>query len=139
MSSRTLFISRLMGLYLLCASLTMFTHKQGIVQMEDTMVHNPALLYLAGVIALGAGLAVVLGHNVWHGGALPVTVTVTGWVMLLKGFLLMLPGLTAAFWESLRYEQLYYLYASIAFALGAYLTLAGFLAAWHVSHPGHQH
>ena len=29
----------------------------------------------------------VLGHNVWSGGALPVVVTLVGWLILAKGLL----------------------------------------------------
>ena len=137
MSARTLFIARLMGLYLLAAAVTMLTHKQAIVGIENTMVHDAALLYLIGLITLAAGLAVVLGHNVWHGGALPVTVTLCGWIMAAKGLMLMLPQVTLAFWADLRFEQLYYVYASISFVLGAYLTLAGFRT--HSPHVGFPH
>lgn len=139
MTSRTLFIAKLLGLYLLCAAFTMFTHKQAIVDIENAIVHNPAMLYLGGIITLVAGLAVVLGHNVWHGGVLPVVVTASGWMMLLKGVLLILPNLTLGFWEGFRFEQLYYVYVSFAFVLGAYLTSAGFLETWHAHHPGHSH
>ncbi len=139
MSSRTLFLARLMGLYLLCVTLTMLTHKQAIVDIENALVHNPAMLYVGGIITMVAGLAVVLGHNIWRGGALPVVVTVTGWMMLLKGVFLILPNFTASFWEGMHFGQNYYLYASIGFVLGAYLTWAGFREAWHIGHPGHSH
>lgn len=139
MTSRTLFIARLLGLYLLCAAFTMFAHKQAAVNIESAIVHSPALLYLGGIITLVAGLAVVLGHNVWRGGALPVVVTLCGWMMVLKGVMLMLPNTTLEFWQAWRYEQLYYLYASIALALGAYLTISGFRETWHLRRPGHQH
>jgi hypothetical protein len=35
-------------------------------------------MLLTSVITLVIGLALVVGHNVWSGGALPVTVTVVG-------------------------------------------------------------
>jgi len=126
MSSRTIFISRLIGLYCLVASLTMFTHKSAMVEIENTLVHSPAMLFIAGIITLVAGLAIVLGHNVWSSGAAPVTVTLLGWISLIKGVLLLSPGTTSGFWDSLHYEQLYYGYASISFVLGAYLTYTGF-------------
>jgi hypothetical protein len=55
-----------------------------------------------------------------------VTVTLLGWISLIKGVLLLSPGTTSGFWASLQYERLYYLYASISCILGAYLTYAGF-------------
>ena len=126
MSSRTVFISRMLGLYCLIVSLIMFTHKSAMVDIENTLVHNPAMLFIGGLITLVAGLAIVLSHNVWSGGALPVTVTLLGWISLMKGLLLLSPGTTSGFWDSFQYERLYYVYASISFVLGAYLTYAGF-------------
>ena len=52
----------------------------------------PVLLF-AGVFALIVGLAIVLGHNVWSGGAAPAIVTLVGWASLVKGLLILfLPG-----------------------------------------------
>jgi len=116
----------MLGLYCLIVSLIMFTHKLAMVEIENTLVHSPAMLFIAGIITLVAGLAIVVGHNVWSGGAAPVTVTLLGWISLIKGVLLLSPGTTSGFWDSLHYQQLYYVYASISFVLGAYLTYAGF-------------
>jgi len=127
MSSRTIFISRLIGLYCVVASLAMFTHKPAMIDIENTLVRNPALLFIAGIITLVAGLAIVLSHNVWSGGTLPMVVTLLGWITLIKGLLLLSPGTTLGFWESLHYDRLYYLYAAISFAVGAYLTYEGFI------------
>jgi len=89
MSLRTVFISRMLGLYCLIASLIMFAQKSAMVEMENTLVHSPAMLFIAGIITLVAGLAIVVGHNVWSGGAAPVTVTLLGWISLIKGVLLL--------------------------------------------------
>ena len=52
-----------------------------------------ALSYLAGLIALVAGLALVLTHNVWTADW-RVLITLVGWIALAKGLtLLMLPRL----------------------------------------------
>lgn len=126
MSPRTVFISRMLGLYCLIASLIMFTHKSAMVEIENTLIHNPAILFIAGIITLVAGLAIVLSHNVWSGGALPVMVTLLGWISLIKAVLLLSPGTTVGFWDSFQYERLFYLYALISFVLGAYLTYSGF-------------
>jgi len=126
MSPRTVFISRLLGLYCLIVSLNMFTHKSAMVEIESTLIHTPAMLFLGGIFTLVAGLAIVLSHNVWSGGALPVTVTLLGWISLIKGVFLLSPGTTTGFWDSFRYEQLFYVYASVSFLLGVYLTYGGF-------------
>jgi len=128
MAPRTRFLSRLIGLYCVLGSLSMSVHKQATVAMVDALIHNSPLLFMSGVITLGAGLAIVLGHNVWSGGLLPVVVTLTGWVAVIKGllFLFLSPEAAIGFWGNAHYEQLFYLYAGISFALGAYLTYEGF-------------
>jgi hypothetical protein len=76
-----------------------------------------------------AGLAMVLVHNVWCGGALPIIVTLAGWLTLIKGLLfLFLPADVAVgfFLGGLHYEHLFYLYAAMCFVLGAYLAYGGF-------------
>jgi len=53
------------------------------------MAESPGLLLVSGIFTMAGGVATVIGHNVWSGGALPVAVTLLGWVMLIKGFVLM--------------------------------------------------
>lgn len=128
MSPRTVFLGKLIGLYYLIASLAMFAHKSDIVKIEDTLIHSPATLFVAGIFTLLAGLAMVLGHNVWSGGALPVIVTLVGWITLVKGvlFLSLSPEAAVGLWGSFHYGQLFYLYATICLVLGGYLTYASF-------------
>jgi hypothetical protein len=86
-------------------------------------------MFIAGVIALLTGLAMVLGHNVWSGGALPVIVTLVGWLTLIKGLLILFLSPEAAvgfFLGGLHYEQLFYLYTAISLIFGVYLTYGGF-------------
>jgi hypothetical protein len=86
------------------------------------------------VITLVAGLAMILGHNVWSGGVLPVVVTLVGWLTLIKSllFLFLSPEAAVGFsLEGLHYEQLFYLYAAISLILGAYLTSGGFRSTSH--------
>ena len=130
MSPRTIYLGRLIGLYCLLIGLTMVAHKQATVEMVTALMHNPPAAWLAGILAVTAGLAIVLGHNVWSGGALPVIVTLFGWVALLKGILfLLLPpeAETGIFIQTLRYERLFYMYTAISLLLGIYLTYR----AWH--------
>jgi len=132
MSPRTTFLSRLLGLYLILISLAMAAHKQATVESITAMMHNPPVLLVTRVIAVAAGLAMVLGHNVWSGGVLPVVVTLTGWLMLIKGSLLLFLSPAAAsgvFLAGLHYEQFFYGYMGITLVLGIYLTYGGFRPA----------
>ena len=129
MSLRTVFLSRLIGLYMILVSLSMAAHKQATVETITALVHNSPLVFVTAIIAVVAGLAIVLSHNVWSGGALPVIVTLVGWVTLVKGALLLImsPEPESSFvLEGLHYEQLFYVYVAIDLLLGVYLTYAGF-------------
>jgi hypothetical protein len=90
------------------------------------LVHNAPVLFFVSVVTMVAGLAIVLAHNVWSGGALPVVVTLVGWISLIKGLIfLLLPSETSAtYFEALRYGQLFYVYMSITLVIGTYLTFS---------------
>jgi putative exporter of polyketide antibiotics len=131
MSSRTIYLSRLFGLSCILIALSMMLHKQAVVEMVAGLLRDPSMMFMAGVLALVAGLAMVLAHNIWSGGALQVVVTILGWLTLLKGlmFLLLLSGdAEGLYMRTLHYSQLFYFYMAICLALGAYLTYGGFAA-----------
>jgi hypothetical protein len=129
MSNRTRFLARLIGLYCLLAAVMMLLQREGMIAAVTAIVQHGALLLILGLITVAAGLALVLAHNVWSGGALPVIVTLIGWATLLKGlmFWVLPPAAAAAFYlQHLRYAQLFYLYAALSLVIGVYLTVAGF-------------
>src|ERR1039458_5067218 len=87
MSPRTRFLSRLIGLYCILIALSMMTRRQAIVEAVTVLLQNPSMTLILGVITLAAGLAMVLAHNIWSGGALVVVVTLVGWMALIKSLL----------------------------------------------------
>jgi hypothetical protein len=118
----------LIGLYLILISLAMLAHKQATIESMTALMHNPPVLWVVSVIAVAAGLAMVLGHNVWSGGMLSVIVTVTGWLVLIKGTLLLFLSPESAsglFLTGLHFERFFHLYVGIALFLGIYLTYEG--------------
>jgi hypothetical protein len=131
MPASTAYLARLFGLYSILLGLAMIGRRQEMIAAVDTLIHNPTLLLLVGLIALGIGLAMVLAHNVWSAGLLPATVTLIGWLILLRGLaLLLLPAATVGtLYEALHFARLLYLYATIALGLGIYLAMAGFRSA----------
>jgi hypothetical protein len=132
MSTRTTFLSRLIGLYSVLVSLSMLIHKQATVEMVTALVHDPPLVFFAGITAVAVGVAIVLGHNVWSGGAVPVIVTLIGWLTLIKGLLLLLllPDSASGFFlGALHYGRFFYLYAGISLLLGIYLLYGSLVAS----------
>ena len=128
MSRLTIYLGRLIGLFLLIAALAMIIDRDSIIEMATALIDDRALLLIIGLIALGIGLAIVVGHNVWSGGLLPILVTLFGWSQLLRGLaLLLLPAETqVAFFQLMRLEDFFYIYAGIPLVIGAYLAYAGF-------------
>ena len=57
----------------------------------------------------------VVGHNIWSGGALPVVITLVGWLMAIRGagLLALSPDATIKLVQALRDEELFYGYMGI--------------------------
>jgi hypothetical protein len=124
----TSFLSRLIGLYCILISVSMVVHRHAMVETVTALVHDPALLLIACVMGLIAGLAMVLGHSIWSGGALPVIVTLVGWLILIKCllFLVLPPYAAVALFEMLHYDQFFFAYVAVLLIVGVYLTYGGF-------------
>jgi hypothetical protein len=134
MSPRTLFLSRLIGLYCILVALSMITRRQATLESVTALLHDPSMIFIVGVITLAAGLAMVLAHNIWSGGALVVIVTLVGWMTLIKSllFLFLPPEVEAGFFlRQLHYQELFYLYGAVSLVLGIYLTYGGFKSTSH--------
>jgi hypothetical protein len=131
MSSRTIFLAKLLGLFFFAVSLALFLRRPEVLAIVTAMMGNAPLLLVVSLAALAAGLAMVLSHNIWSGGALPVVVTLLGWIILLRGLvLLLLPHETIVrLFEMANFPDFFTVYAAIPLILGLYLTYAGFTAS----------
>ncbi|MCI0600130.1 MAG: hypothetical protein L0Y60_11550 [Beijerinckiaceae bacterium] len=127
----TIFLSRLIGLLCLGLSLAMAMRHRSFAETAGLLIHDRPLLLMLGLITLTAGLALVLAHNIWSGGALPIVVTLIGWITLIRGIVLLLvpPEVLASFVETIDIERHFYVPAAITFVLGFYLTYMGFKLA----------
>jgi len=127
MSRLTIFLARLIGLFtvLLIAALLL----RGSAMVATAIADRPLMLTYA-IISLAIGLAMILGHNVWSSGVLPVVVTLVGWLILAKGLLLLFlpPEALTQFFERMHYGEHIYLYVAPSLVIGLYLTWAGFAA-----------
>ncbi len=128
MSPLTIFLAKLIGLFTLIFSVALVLRHEFFVTTVTAFMHDRVILLIFAMIALSAGLAMVLAHNCWSGGVLTIVVTLLGWVFLIRGLLLLfLPSdLLDAVFAAMRFEDRVYIYATIPFLLGAYLTYAGF-------------
>jgi hypothetical protein len=89
MAALTIYLSRLIGLSTLMVALSMLADKSQAMETVRTVVQDRPVLIVLGMLGTAAGLAIVLGHQVWSGGVLPVVVTVIGWVSLIRGTILL--------------------------------------------------
>jgi hypothetical protein len=72
LSVLTIYLAKLLGLYCVIVSLALSLNRKSTITTVNEWMRNPPLMMLTGVITLAMGLALVIGHNVWSGGALPV-------------------------------------------------------------------
>ena len=129
MAFRTLFLSRLLGLFFLICGLAMLLHKQVYTAALVTVAYNPLAMRWIAMIVMLAGLAMVLAHNVWSKPPVAVIVTLLGWLTLIKGVAyLFLPArwLEGFFQAVLNCAGYVYLVTAFLLVLGAYLTYEGF-------------
>ena len=130
MHGLTVFLAKLIGLYCVLMAGGMLANRKDSLAAVEAMIESPELLLIAGVVALPAGLALVVGHNVWSGGVLPVAVTIIGWVVLIKAVaLIAVPQQRMIFlYRSLHYERWFAAYMLATVTLGLALAGAGFAA-----------
>ena len=128
MSLTTVFLGRLLGLYLIAIAVAMLTSRRRALATLDEMARSGPWMLFSGMAATAAGLAIVLGHNVWTGGALAVVVTLFGWAALLKGVSLLLvpPEQMAAAYKGLGFERFFYVWMGAVLVLGLLITLDAF-------------
>lgn len=84
MVTNSKFIAGLIGPTLVAAGATVLLNQNLFPGVIGDILHNPALVMLAGFVTFVAGLAIVRLHNQWHGGW-PVLVTIIGWLCIIGG------------------------------------------------------
>lgn len=128
MSARTVFIGKMAGFYLLVFALYLLVQRENAITTLTALVQSLPLLLVCALLGTTAGLAIVLTHNVWTGGAFPVVVTILGWLALLKGVTLMLlaPAAAWAYWGAWHFAQFFNLYDGVLFVIALYLIVSAF-------------
>jgi hypothetical protein len=128
MNPLTVYLGRLLGLFTLITSFWLLVERQNAISTIPALLGNRPVMVIFAIIALAGGLAIVLGHNIWSGGPLPVLVTLIGWIMLIRGvlFLFLPPEATLHIFAAMQFERFFYIYLAIPFILGIYLTYLSF-------------
>ncbi len=124
----TTFLAKLLGLWVVLAVLSLAFNREASITMLNALFADPALLWVTGAFTTVIGLAIVLVHNRWSGGLLPVIVTIYGWLALVKGLLFLAfpaPAQADSF-RAMHFDQYFYEYLAVALAIGAFFTYEGF-------------
>jgi hypothetical protein len=130
MSPLTVFLAKLFGVsgILLFAAFT--ARPKASVAALQSIVVSPGLILITGIFTMAAGVAMVIGHDVWTGGALAIVVTALGWITLLKGFAVtaLPPAALGALYRLIGYPRRFRLIMGVALILSLWLTYAAFTA-----------
>ena len=124
----SIFLARLLGPALLTLGLSILFNESYYRAMTKQFVANKPLMYVAALVGVIAGLAIVLVHNVWTTDW-RVIITLLGWANLLRGIAsLLLPDNISALAKDLMANKKMPMPAGIvAGLLGAILCYFGYL------------
>jgi hypothetical protein len=130
------YIARLMGPVMLVIGIGMvaglFVVGGAYSSLMKEFIGSRALIFITGVLALLAGLAIVNAHNLW----VPdwrVLVTVLGWLFIVRGVTnLVLPHLVQTMGDRIVASQAGVIAgATFMIVLGAILSIMGYEALWN--------
>lgn len=130
MKRQTVFLGRLLGLFTIITTSWLLADREAAVSMLPVLLGDRPVMIVLAIISLGAGLALVLAHNIWSGGLLPILVTLIGWILLIRGvlFLFLSSQEISRILEVLQFRTFFYVYLAIPFLLGVCVTYLAFTA-----------
>ena len=116
-------IAGLAGPALMAIGVGALVNRHAMERMAGELAGNTALVFIAGLLSLVAGLAIVRVHNIWSGGW-QIVVTVLGWLAIAGGLVRMwLPDMAAPMAAAFTSRPQLILAAGLVnLALGAFLT-----------------
>jgi hypothetical protein len=80
----SIYLAKLIGPVALVAAIGLLFNASAYRAMAQEFLRSSALIYLSGILAMVAGIAIVLAHNVWVANW-PVLITIFGWAGALGG------------------------------------------------------
>jgi hypothetical protein len=121
------FLAQLIGPILFLVGLGLVINRDVYRAAAEEVLRSRALTYESGLLALTAGLAIVLNHNVWTTKGWLLIITVTGWLLVLRGVLrILMPQQTGD-----RVAQLLARWPQILTVSGFLIGFLGGVLIWH--------
>jgi len=121
------YIARLAGPILVAIGVGVLLNLQHYVDLVEEAVRSPTLIYIAGLLALTGGLAILNAYRAWTTDW-RIVVTILGWLMVIGGlFRIVLPRLTAGLANTVYSGPLAMSIAGvITLAVGGYLSFESY-------------
>jgi hypothetical protein len=124
----SLLLARLIGPLFMAAGAGLLLNPEHYRRMLHSFLADAALYYFSGALALTAGVAILLFHNLWVADW-RVAITVLGWLSLLKGLArLLFPQAGQRFAGLLDGRATLVGLGVLILLLGAWLGTMGYLA-----------
>jgi cytochrome bd-type quinol oxidase subunit 2 len=124
------YLAKLIGPLFVAIGLGLLVNPSQFRGMAEQFVQSYPLIFISGLLALPAGLAIVLAHNVWAGDW-RVIITVLGWLGVIGGALrIIFPQLVVSIGTAMFSHPATPVIAGIAvLALGGVLGYFGYRTA----------
>jgi len=124
--SSSKFIAGLIGPLFLAIGAAMLFNSGMFTGMVSQLAQNYGIVFLAGVIGLLGGLAILRFHNIWSADW-RVIITIFAWLSVIGGAARMvIPNEAAAIAQSIVNVAWLPYFAALPLALGAFLTFKGY-------------
>ncbi len=125
------FIARILGPLFVIMGIGLLLEGESFRVIATEFLRSPALIYLSGIIALVAGLAILNVHHVWVRDW-PVLITIFGWLALIGGiFRLLASSLVQTMGEAvIAHPHWSVVGAVVVLVFGAFLTVMGYQDVW---------
>jgi hypothetical protein len=123
------FIARVIGPFFVVLGIGLLLNQQVYTDMVGQAVLVPVVIYLSGILALLAGVAMLNGYHRWTADW-RVIVTIFGWLLVIAGILrIVLPTVVAALALTVTTGPTYMAVVGvIVLVIGAFLTFRAYWA-----------
>jgi hypothetical protein len=125
----SLFLAQLIGPTVITIGAAFLINQDNMRDMATDFLEHRGLIFLAGILTLLAGLAIVLTHNVWA-WSWPVVITIFGWLAVIGGvFRIVFPDSVKAIGTTMLQKRGLMTVAAVVQALvGGWLCYFGYMA-----------
>ncbi len=124
----SLFLAKLLGLYMIVASLLWLVRGRSFDRMVEAVLDDPGIRALSGFLSLIIGLAIVTSHSIWE-PSWRVVITICGYLALVKGiWLLGWPEAAMSVTRVMVRNPIRMVLVTVSLLLGMWLAWMGFTA-----------